>query len=89
MFPTNLKKDVTPWPVGSLLYKNNVWREAILRACLTGWSRPSSTTGHALEAMDRVLIDLGQLQARRDKLHAGLTGQGYEITKPEERETSR
>ena len=65
------------------LYKNNVWRESILRACLTGWSRPSSTTGHALEAMDRVLVDLGQLQARRDKLHAGLRGQGYEITKPQ------
>ena len=58
-------------------------RESILRACLTGWSRPSSTTGHALEAMDKVLIDLGQLQARRDKLHAGLKGLGYEITKPQ------
>ena len=58
-------------------------REAIVRACLTGWSRPSSTTGHALEAMDRVLIDIGQLQARRDKLHTGLSGQGYHITKPQ------
>ena len=58
-------------------------RESILRACLTGYSRPSSTTGHALEAMDRVLIDLGQMQAKRDKLYEGLRGQGYEITKPQ------
>ena len=57
-------------------------RESILRACLTGYSRPSSTTGHALEAMDRVLIDLRQMQAKRDKLYAGLSGQGYHITKP-------
>ena len=50
---------------------------------LTGYSRPSSTTSHALEKMDNVLIDVKQLEARRDKLYDGLSQQGYDISKPE------
>ena len=48
-----------------------------------GYSRPSSTTSHALECMDDILIDIGQMEARRDKLFLGLSKQGYEISKPQ------
>jgi len=58
-------------------------RESISRACTTGWSRPSSLAGHALKNMDSVLIDIGQLEARRDKLFNGLSEMGYDVTKPQ------
>ena len=49
----------------------------------TGYSRPSSTTSHALESMDSVLVDIGQMEGRRDKLYSGLSKQGYDISKPQ------
>ena len=33
--------------------------------------------------MDNVLIDIKQMEARRDKLYDGLSQQGYDISKPE------
>ena len=33
--------------------------------------------------MDGVLIDIGQMEARRDKLFFGLSKHGYDISKPQ------
>merc|ERR1712212_815631 len=64
------------------LMNRKALRESLKRAITTGWARPSSTTGHALANMDKVLIDIKQLEARRDRLHSGLCKLGYSVTKP-------
>jgi len=65
------------------LMNRKALRESLKRAITTGWARPSSTTGHALANMDKVLIDIKQLEARRDRLHSGLCKLGYSVTKPQ------
>ena len=66
------------------LCKSSIAKTRIFCTILpTGYSRPSSTTSHALEKMDNVLIDIKQMEARRDKLYDGLSQQGYDISKPE------
>jgi aspartate aminotransferase len=59
-------------------------RGALLVAqVLTGWAFPNALLQHALAEIDPLSIDLGRLQARRDRLVAALRAAGYEVHAPE------
>jgi len=48
-----------------------------------GWAFPVAPLQHAMADLDRFVVDVGRLQARRDRLVAELRGQGYELVQPE------
>lgn len=50
---------------------------------LTGWAFPNSILQHAIDDLDRQLIDLDQLQRKRDRFVNGLTDAGYRPLTPE------
>jgi aspartate aminotransferase len=49
----------------------------------TGWSFPVAPLQHAIADLDRLVVDVGRLQARRDRLVRELREQGYELIEPE------
>ncbi len=59
-------------------------RDALMGALLLiGFAFPNALLQHALPDLDRLSIDIGQLQARRDWLVGALREQGYELHSPE------
>jgi aspartate aminotransferase len=50
---------------------------------LTGYAFPNALLQHALGDLDRLSIDIGQLQRKRDWLVAALRDSGYELHAPE------
>jgi aspartate aminotransferase len=50
---------------------------------LSGWAMTSAIAQHALPAIDRLSLDVADLQRRRDRLVDGLRASGYEVTRPE------
>lgn len=50
---------------------------------LTGWSWPNSVLQHAIADLDREIIDLTYLQAKRDRMVSGLRAAGYRTSEPE------
>jgi len=49
----------------------------------TGYAFPNALLQHAIEDLDRLSIDVGALERRRDRLVTGLRELGYETTNPE------
>ncbi len=60
--------------VGSAIFTSQV---------ATGWSFPNATLQHALADLENVVIDLVELERRRDTIASGLADLGYEVTIPE------
>jgi aspartate aminotransferase len=59
-------------------------RQRILLAQIaTGYSFPNADLQHAIEDLERLSIDIGALERRRDRMSAILTELGYEHTLPE------
>lgn len=63
-------------------------REPLRRALfmcqlVNGWSFPNALLQHAIEDLEGLSIDVGHLQAKRDRMVAGLREIGYETTFPE------
>ena len=59
-------------------------REEIFIAQLSGgWAFPNALLQHAIEDLERLSIDVGALERRRDRLVPALRGMGYETTIPE------
>jgi aspartate aminotransferase len=59
-------------------------RPALLVAQLvTGYAFPNALLQHALADLEQLSIDVGNLQAKRDRLVAALRAQGYELHVPE------
>lgn len=48
-----------------------------------GWVFPNALMQYALPELERISIDIGQLQRRRDRLVNELRGMGYEVRSPE------
>ncbi len=60
------------------------FRETIFVAQLaTGYAFPNALLQHAIEDLDRLIIDIPAMQRRRDRLVAALREIGYETTMPE------
>ena len=59
-------------------------REAIvLQQFATGFAFPNADLQHAIEDLERLSIDVGAMERRRDRLVGALRGMGYETTMPE------
>ncbi len=59
-------------------------RERVFLAQLaTGFSFPNALLQHAIEDLERLSIDVGALERRRDRLVGALRGMDYETTMPE------
>ncbi len=50
---------------------------------ITGWAFPNALLQHALPDLETLSIDIGQLQARRDRMVGALREIGYELHVPE------
>jgi aspartate aminotransferase len=57
--------------------------EVFLGQMATGFAFPVSLLQHALEDLERLTIDVGALERRRDRLVPALRAMGYEATMPE------
>lgn len=59
-------------------------RDALTAALIvTGFSFPNALLQHALAEIDQLSIDIGQLQARRDRMVGALREMGYDVHLPE------
>ncbi len=59
-------------------------RQAVMLAQLsTGYSFPNALLQHAIEDLERLSIDIGALERRRDRFVPALRAMGYETTMPE------
>ena len=60
------------------------FRQTVFVAQLaTGYSFPNALLQHAIEDLERLSIDVGALERRRDRLVPALRAMGYEATMPE------
>jgi aspartate aminotransferase len=63
-------------------------KQALRAAALTsqvggGWNFPDAPLQYAVADLERMSIDIAELQRKRDRLHGALTQWGYSMTKPE------
>ena len=49
----------------------------------SGWGFPNALLQHAIADLEELSVDVGALQARRDRMVPALTEMGYEVTRPE------
>jgi len=49
----------------------------------SGWGFPNALLQHAISDLEGLSIDIGALQARRDRMVPALREMGYDVTKPE------
>src|SRR5206468_10659963 len=54
-----------------------------LAQIMPGWAFPNALLQHAIEELDALHIDIGRLQARRDRMVSALAELGYELGSPE------
>ena len=60
------------------------FRDAVFVAQLaTGYAFPNALLQHAIEDLERIIIDIPAMQRRRDRLVGALRDVGYETTMPE------
>jgi aspartate aminotransferase len=55
----------------------------LVQQLAAGWAFPNALLQHALGDLEKLSIDIGALQARRDRLVPALREMGYEVTSPE------
>ena len=63
--------------------RDRVRGAVLLSQVLTGWAFPVAPLQHALVELERITVDVKQLQRRRDRIASALGDQGYELTVPE------
>lgn len=62
-------------------------KEALRAAAMSsqvagGWNFPDAPLQYAVRDLDRIGIDIAELQRKRDRLHGALTQWGYRMTRP-------
>lgn len=58
-------------------------RQAVMLAQLNGWGWPDAVMQYALPDLEKLSIDIGALQRRRDRMVSALREQGYDLHSPE------
>jgi aspartate aminotransferase len=70
------------WPPG--MADRKALRQAVFMAQIAGgWLFPSAIMQYSLEALDRLSIDLVELERKRDRFVSELTAAGYQLRSPE------
>lgn len=49
----------------------------------TGWAFPNATLQHAIGDLEKLAIDVGRMQRKRDRMVSALRAMGYEVEPPE------
>ena len=58
-------------------------RDAVFFAQMaTGWNFPSALMQYALADLENLVVDVGALERRRDRMCDGLEAAGYKVTRP-------
>jgi aspartate aminotransferase len=57
--------------------------QLMVQQLASGWGFPNALLQHAIEDLEALSVDIGALQARRDRMVSALEAMGYEVTKPE------
>jgi len=57
--------------------------EVFIQQCATGYAWPNALLQHALPDLERLSIDVGALQRRRDRLVSALRDMGYQASLPD------
>jgi aspartate aminotransferase len=55
----------------------------MLQQVASGWGFPNALLQHAIGDIEELSIDIGAIQARRDRMVPALRSMGYEATNPE------
>jgi aspartate aminotransferase len=55
----------------------------MIQQLAAGWGFPNALLQHAIADLESLSIDVGALQARRDRMVPALRELGYEVTRPE------
>jgi aspartate aminotransferase len=63
--------------------RESIRRDLFLAQLATGYAFPNALLQHAIEDLERLSIDIGALERRRDRLVPALRAMGYETTLPE------
>jgi len=63
--------------------REDLRQRVMLAQFANGYSFPNALLQHAIEDLERLSIDIGALQARRDRLVPALAAMGYEPSTPE------
>jgi aspartate aminotransferase len=63
--------------------KAELRRALLLSQFATGWAFPNADMQYALADLEKLCVDIGALQRRRDRLAQGLSAAGYEVVVPE------
>jgi aspartate/methionine/tyrosine aminotransferase len=63
-------------------------REALRAAAMTsqiagGWNFPDAPLQYAVGELEKISIDIGEIQRKRDRMHGALTQWGYGMTRPQ------
>ena len=53
----------------------------------SGWGFPNALMQHSIADLETLSVDIGALQARRDRMVPALGAMGYEVTSPRGRST--
>ncbi len=48
-----------------------------------GWNFPDAPLQYAIGELEKISIDIGEIERKRDRLHGALTQWGYKMTKPQ------
>jgi len=64
-------------------YREELRQAVMLAQMSTGYSFPNALLQHAIEDLERLSIDIGALERRRDRFVPALRAMGYETTMPE------
>ncbi len=67
----------------TLAERAEVREEIFLQQVATGYAFPNALLQHAIEDLERLSIDVGALERRRDRLVPSLREMGYDATMPE------
>ena len=55
----------------------------VVQQLAAGWGFPNALLQHAIGDLETLSVDIGALQARRDRMVPALESMGYEVTRPE------
>ncbi|HEX2052210.1 MAG TPA: aminotransferase class I/II-fold pyridoxal phosphate-dependent enzyme, partial [Actinomycetota bacterium] len=66
-----------------MLHSTETLHALFVAQALTGWAFPVASLQHAMDDLENLSIDVGQLQSKRDRMVKELSAAGYNVNKPQ------